>query len=246
MEKSSIFNLGGNVCYIDEDAVKVLQDYLQRLREHFGDTPATDEVMNDIEVRLWELFNERRRYGMQSATLADVNEAIAILGKVEDFGEIADENTDAEQEEKDKENAAAENEQTNNAEERQPILKRKLYRDKLNAVFGGVAAGIAAFFGINAIWVRLLFILFFLCYGGGILLYLIMWLVVPKARTTAQQLEMQGIAPTAENIHRYVTEQGSVRQPNKGANGCLITAIVVCIIWLGIVIICITTLLAYR
>lgn len=208
MKKSLIFNLGGNVCYIDEDAVEVLQTYLAELRAHFGETPSTDEVMNDIEARLWEIFSERRRYGMQSATLQDVNEAIAILGRVEDFGVIAD---DEPQHDAESPNADIEtpDEPVEQAPKCTPFYKRKLYRDKQNSVFGGVASGLGAFFGIHEMWIRLAFVLLFFCYGSAAVIYLVMWAIVPKAATTAQRLEMQGIEPSVENIHRYVTGQGS-------------------------------------
>ena len=94
MKKTSIFNLGGNACYIDEDAAEVLKNYLDSLRKHFGESASTNEVMNDIEMRLWEIFNEHKRYGMQVVSMQEVDEAIAVLGKVEDFGSIDDKESD--------------------------------------------------------------------------------------------------------------------------------------------------------
>ncbi|MBQ8422824.1 MAG: PspC domain-containing protein [Coprobacter sp.] len=218
MKKTSIFNLGGNACYFDEDAAAVLQEYLDRLRNYFGDKPSTDEVMNDIEARLWEIFEEHKRYGMQVVGLQEVNEAIGILGEPEEIGKIEDDEpttNDAGDEPKDN----TDND-TPNAEP-QKRIPRKLFRDPQNRIFGGVCSGLGTYFGISEVLMRLLFIGIVLVYGSGVAIYIILWIIMPKARTTAQRLEMQGISPSAENIHDYITANGADTVLPSRNDGCL-------------------------
>ena len=142
MKKTSIFNLGGNACYIDEDAAEVLKNYLDSLRKHFGESASTNEVMNDIEMRLWEIFNEHKRYGMQVVSMQEVDEAIAVLGKVEDFGSIDDKESDTKE-------AATNNsrDNVNNNGASAPLypeedfIKKKLFRNPDDKIIGGVASG---------------------------------------------------------------------------------------------------------
>ncbi len=221
MKKTSIFNLGGNACYIDDDAATVLQEYINHLRAHFGDTTSTDEVMNDIEMRLYEIFTERKRYGMQVVGLQEVNEAIAILGNPEEFERVEENESTDKSGKTDETTDTDEQSESEQKQERQTSTVRKLYRNSDNRIFGGVCSGLGIYFDINEIWIRLLFVGIFLLYGSGILLYLILWLIIPKARTTAQRLEMQGIPPSAENIHDYVTTNGGNVPPKKDGDGCL-------------------------
>ena len=225
MKKTSIFNLGGNACYIDEDAAEVLKNYLDSLRKHFGESASTNEVMNDIEMRLWEIFNEHKRYGMQVVSMQEVDEAIAVLGKVEDFGSIDDKESDTKE-------AATNNsrDNVNNNGASAPLypeedfIKKKLFRNPDDKIIGGVASGLGTYLDISPMWMRIIFLIFFLFTGYGIIVYLVMWLIIPMARTAAQRLEMRGIRPTAENIRQFVStniENGNIVVRNTG-NGCLI------------------------
>ena len=224
MKKTSIFNLGGNACYIDEDAAEVLKNYLDSLRKHFGESASTNEVMNDIEMRLWEIFNEHKRYGMQVVSMQEVDEAIAVLGKVEDFGSIDDKESDTKE-------AATNNsrDNVNNNGASAPLypeedfIKKKLFRNPDDKIIGGVASGLGTYLDISPMWMRIIFLIFFLFTGYGIIVYLVMWLIIPMARTAAQRLEMRGIRPTAENIRQFV----STNIENTG-NGCLQAAAIGC------------------
>ena len=189
MKKTSIFNLGGNACYIDEDAAEVLKNYLDSLRKHFGESASTNEVMNDIEMRLWEIFNEHKRYGMQVVSMQEVDEAIAVLGKVEDFGSIDDKESDTKE-------AATNNsrDNVNNNGASAPLypeedfIKKKLFRNPDDKIIGGVASGLGTYLDISPMWMRIIFLIFFLFTGYGIIVYLVMWLIIPMARTAAQRL----------------------------------------------------------
>lgn len=249
MKKTSIFNLGGNACYIDDDAAEVLRNYLDELRRHFGDNPSTDEVMNDIEMRLWEIFNEHKRYGMQVVSMREVEEAIAILGKVDDFGTIEGDTT--ENENKATEASAQPDEPASGSGSQEysekEFIRKKLFRNPDDKVIGGVASGLATYLDIQSVWARILFVLFFLFSGGIVLIiYLVLWIVIPQARTTAQRLEMQGIRPTAENIRQHVSqsiENGNL--PVQNGNGCLQASAIGCgiLIFLPVIILALLTLL---
>ena len=242
MKKTSIFNLGGNACYIDDDAAEVLRNYLDELRRHFGDNPSTDEVMNDIEMRLWEIFNEHKRYGMQVVSMREVEEAMAILGKVDDFGTI--EGNTTENENKATEASAQPDEPANGSGSQEysekDFIRKRLFRNPDDKVIGGVASGLAAYLDIQSVWARILFVLFFLFSGGIVLIiYLVLWIVIPQARTTAQRLEMQGIRPTAENIRQYVSQSiESGNLPEQNGNGCLQASAIGCGILIFLPVIC--------
>ena len=249
MKKTSIFNLGGNACYIDDDAAEVLRNYLDELRRHFGDNPSTDEVMNDIEMRLWEIFNEHKRYGMQVVSMREVEEAMAILGKVDDFGTI--EGNTTENENKATEASAQPDEPANGSGSQEysekDFIRKRLFRNPDDKVIGGVASGLAAYLDIQSVWARILFVLFFLFSGGIVLIiYLVLWIVIPQARTTAQRLEMQGIRPTAENIRQYVSQSiESGNLPEQNGNGCLQASAIGCgiLIFLPVIVLALLTLL---
>lgn len=248
MKKTSIFNLGGNACYIDDDAADVLRNYLDELRRHFGDNPSTDEVMNDIEMRLWEIFNEHKRYGMQVVSMREVEEAMSILGKVDDFGTIGEttEQTDNKTAEETAQPDEPECEADNREYPEKDMIRKKLFRNPDDKVIGGVAAGLATYLDIQSVWARILFVLFFLFSGGIVLIiYLVLWIVMPQARTTAQRLEMQGIRPTAENIRHYVSksvECGNL--PTQNGNGCLQASAIGCgiLILLPVIVLALLTL----
>lgn len=91
MKKTLTVNLGGTVFHIDEDAYRLLDNYLCNLRLHFRKQEGAEEIVNDIENRISELFAEKLSAGSQVITIADVEEVIARMGKPEDFGEDTEE-----------------------------------------------------------------------------------------------------------------------------------------------------------
>ena len=86
MKKTLTVNLGGTVFHIDEDAYRLLDNYLCNLKLHFRKQEGAEEIVDDIEARISELFLEKLNAGSQVITLADVEEVIARVGKPEDFG----------------------------------------------------------------------------------------------------------------------------------------------------------------
>ncbi len=190
MKKTIQINIGGRHFHMDEDAFHKLNHYLESLKAHFASEGETGkEIMEDIEQRIAELLEKKITDGKQAVSLEDVNEAIGILGKVEDF---VYEGT---------------NGGTRDYEQYGRRDSRRFYRDEDNNYIGGVAAGLGAYFDIDPLWLRLAFIALIFLHGLGILVYGILWLVVPKARTTNEKLQMRGIPVTLSTIKESVNAE---------------------------------------
>jgi phage shock protein C len=136
-------------------------------------------------MRIAELFTERLNPAGQVITMHDVEEAIKVMGDPQEI--------------------SGADEQPRGARER-TYGPRRLYRDPDDRMIGGVCGGLAAYLGLDPVIVRILFILF-LIFGIGFLVYLILWIVVPEARTTAQKLEMRGDTVNASNIGKFVQDE---------------------------------------
>lgn len=178
MKKTININLAGFFFYIDEDAYEALQKYLNNIRTYLGNTEGREEIIDDIESRIAELFSEKQK---QVITLNEVNEVIEVMGQPEDYM------SEEEPEEK------TVGQQSN----------KRLYRDPDSTVLGGVCSGVGHYLNIDAVWIRLIF-LAMIWSGVSILFYFILWAIIPKAETTAQKLEMKGKAATFSNIEDYV------------------------------------------
>ncbi len=188
MNKVLNINLGGFPFTIDEDAYNHLHHYLQTIHNHFRSSDGYEEITNDIETRLAELLRER----LSSHTivhLKDVTAVIAIMGTPADFG--ADPDTP----------------RPNNGQRLHKTGKR-LFRHPDDTVLGGVCAGIAAYLGIqDPLWIRLAFIAFFFFGGFAIPLYIILWIIVPKAESASDRLAMRGDPVNANNIGKIIEEE---------------------------------------
>ncbi|WP_293672707.1 PspC domain-containing protein [uncultured Parabacteroides sp.] len=197
MKKTLTVNLGGTVFHIDEDAYQLLDKYLANLRIHFRKEEGSEEIMNDFEMRISELFNERVRLGHEVITIEHVEEVIKRMGKPEELFDSEDEKDYIREEPK---THTFQEEETTGG-------RKKLMRDPDNRVLGGVASGIAAYMGWDVTAIRLIMIiLLFIPYAPIVILYLILWLVMPLARTAADKLMMRGQSVTLENIGKTVTD----------------------------------------
>lgn len=202
MNKVHNINLGGYAFTIDEDAYASLKRYLKSIRNHFSSSEGYEDIMSDIELRLAELFREHMQ-NREIVTMKEVRTAIDIMGTPEDFG-IADPQAETGHEDREKQN------EKRSAGEDIPKYKtgKRLFRDPDNKIFGGVCAGISAYFGISdPIWLRILFIILFLSGGSGILVYLILWLIMPVAQTAKERLSMRGEPINVDNIARTVEKE---------------------------------------
>lgn len=191
MNKTVNINLAGVFFHIDEDAYLKLSRYLEAIKRSFTDSQGRSEIISDIEARIAELFSERIQNEKQVVGIKLVDEVIAIMGQPEDY--LVDDEIFEDE-----------------PQPRQSYSSRptkKLFRDTDNSYIGGVAAGLSHYFGIDAIWMRLLWILLTIGSGGTfILIYLIFWALVPEAVTTAEKLTMTGDPVNITNIEKKIKD----------------------------------------
>ncbi|WP_442844966.1 PspC domain-containing protein [Leeuwenhoekiella sp. H156] len=191
MNKTININLAGLFFHIDENAYAKLQRYLEAIKRSFTDAQGRDEIIQDIEARIAELFTERIKTERQVIGLTDVDEIINIMGQPEDYrlDEELFEDEPAKKQRYTQESG------------------KKLYRDTEKSYIGGVCAGLGHYFQIDAVWLRIaLILLTIFSWGGFILIYIAFWIFVPEAKTTSEILEMRGKPVNIDNIQRKVKE----------------------------------------
>lgn len=173
---------------IELDAKEVLQKYLSEIKQMMG----SEDTMYEIEARMVELLGER---GVQSngiITMSDVEDLRSKMGLPKEF-------SDSESNEDSKADLTPSNSPA-----------KRLMRDTDNAIFGGVCAGIAAYWGINPLWVRLLFIISpFITFGTALLVYIIIWISLPEAKTAAEKLQMRGEPVTLDSLKKAANNSES-------------------------------------
>ena len=189
MNKTINSKLGGYPFTIDDDAFDHLNDYLLKIKKHFKTSEGYNEILEDIENRIAELLDERNKT-KTIVNLEDVKTVVAIMGTPEDFGAEASDSK---------------------VTSRSFAYRtgKKLFRDPDNKIIGGVCSGIADYFGIpDPIWVRIGFAIAGFSAGLGVPVYLLLWAIVPEAKSPADFLAMKGEPVNVQNIARIVEEQG--------------------------------------
>ena len=190
MNKTVNINLAGIFFHIDEDAYAKLQHYLDAIKRSFTNTQGKEEIIADIEARIAELFNEKKKEDRQVIGIKEVEEVIAIMGQPEDY--MVDEEIF----------------------EDEPVYTKatkssgkQLFRDTEHSYVGGVSSGLGHYLGIDFIWVRILWILLTIFSSCAfILIYIALWIFVPEAKTTADKLAMRGEEVTISNIEKKIRE----------------------------------------
>jgi len=185
MNEITQIHLGRQPFTISVDAYSALKEYLRAIKHHMGDT---DEAIEEVEARMAELLTERGISGDKVVLLKDIEYLKEQLGEPGDFGDAADEAPK-------QEGATA---------------PKRLFRDTQDAMIAGVAAGIGKYFGIDPVWVRLAFVLLTFAGASGILIYIVLWLIVPEAKTASERLQMQGKPVTVEAL-KEVVERADVK-----------------------------------
>ncbi len=185
MKKTMTVNLGGMVYHIDEDAYDKLKRYLDKVKQELRSTEGGEEIYQDIETRIAELFSERLKNNGQVITIKEVEEVIAILGDPED---ISGKPTGEEYKSRNR-------------------SYKRMYRDPDNRVIGGVCSGLASYWRVDPTIVRIIFVILAIFGMAGVLIYLILWIVLPEAGTVAQKLEMRGEAVNLSNIGDFFREE---------------------------------------
>ncbi|MCD4770606.1 MAG: PspC domain-containing protein [Bacteroidales bacterium] len=179
-------NIGGIAFHIDEDAYSELKIYLRSLERQFARENSAAEIMADIEARIGELLKARISDFKQVVTIEDVKEVINILGTPEDI------NGEATGDPYDKISSSR---------------YHRMYRDPDDRIIAGVCSGMGAYWRIDPWVVRVVFILLSLPGGLGILIYVVLWIVLPEAKTTAQKIEMKGDPVNIHNIKNSVKDE---------------------------------------
>ena len=197
MKKVTNINLGGLPYIIDEDAYDYLNHYFNSLKRHFSASEGCDEIIYDIELRMSELFQEQLK-SKQIITMHELTGVIEIMGKPEDFGAEA---LDHEEHY----STSSSNNGSKSFSERLHRTGRKLYRDGESKMLGGVASGLSAYLGIDdPLWLRILFAISIFTFGVGFVPYIILWIILPVAKTSADKLAMRGEPINIDNIAKTI------------------------------------------
>ena len=174
MNKTVKVNLGGYVFQLDEDAYELLRAYLHDLERQFEASHEGKEIIEDIERRIAELLVAAMQSGREVLGISDIKQVVDTIGQPHDF--------------------ATEDSARSSKRER---VRGKLYRETSDVVIGGVAAGLARHLGVNAVWVRLAFLLFLVAWTFGFWAYLVLWLIIP-------QNPIAGLKPDERNVSPFV------------------------------------------
>lgn len=195
MNKTVTVNIGGMVFHIEEQAYDQLKKYLEAIRGYFTSSDGRDEIIQDIESRVAEMFSERIGTSRQVVIASDVEHVINTMGRPEQVAGTDEENS---------ENKSSSSSAGSTSEGRG---YRRLYRDPDDKVIGGVCGGISHYIGIDPIWLRLIFAIAFFVMGTGLLLYILLLVIVPKAKSTTEKLEMKGQPINIDNIKKTIEEE---------------------------------------
>lgn len=194
MKKTVNINLAGTFFHIDEDAFLKLNRYLDAIKKSFEDPNSSDEIIRDIEARIAELFSEKVENKSQVISLKELDDVIAVMGQPEDY--IIDEEIFEETPISEKKN------------KKYSSNYKQLFRDIDNKFVAGVSSGLGHYFGIDALLIRLIWILFiFLGWGSPVLIYLLLWILVPAAESTSDKLKMTNKAVNISNIEKKIKEE---------------------------------------
>lgn len=216
MKKNITINMFGSLYAIDEDAYELLNQYQDNMRRYFSRQEGGEEIAEDIERRVAELFAELKATGVEAITIELVQDIISRIGNPEQVDGQEEGNGSSIDE-----NPAKEENKGN--------MRKKLFRNPDDKMLGGVCSGLSCYFGIDALWLRLLTVLLaWFSVGTMIVVYLILWVVIPEACTPEDRLRMQGRPVNMENLRDEI--MGNIRkagqyaaQPEtrRTAKGCL-------------------------
>ncbi|OAQ39065.1 hypothetical protein A5893_10335 [Pedobacter psychrophilus] len=188
MNKTIIINISGVIFHIEEDAHELLKKYMNEVKNHFASYRDNFEIITDIENRIAEMFSGLLIKELkQVIVLTDVKEIITRMGNPSDF-EAEDENEQSEP-------------------ETEKTAERKFFRDMEDRVIGGVCAGIGHYFNIEARWIRIAFFILFIFYGFGLIPYILLWLVIPKANSRTEKMEMKGEKINLQSFQKNVEQE---------------------------------------
>lgn len=217
MKKTLNINLGGIAFIINEDAFDILHRYLEALKAKFKNDAEREEILNDIEARMADLLNQKLAGRKEVLSEDDVQYVIGIMGKPEDIA--------GEEEPVTTGSSNTEQPTSNTSSNTNTVVNKRLFRDADDAKVGGVISGLCHYFGINdPVWARLaVLLLCFVSFGTVILLYFLLVIIIPKALTSAEKLQMRGEPVNINTIEKEIRDAANrtgesvnklVNQPN--------------------------------
>ena len=183
MNKTVSIHIQGFAFILEDKAYEQLSAYLNDLNRVLQHEEGREEIIQDVELRIVELLQEKVN-GQQVVQLQVIEQIIQLLGSPEAFG--------------DEENVATE--QTTFESTESQVAEKRFFRDTDSAILGGVASGVAAYFHIDVVFVRVAFVLFTMVFGSGIPIYLLLWIITPVAKTASEKLQMKGMPVNVESI----------------------------------------------
>jgi hypothetical protein len=195
MNKTVTINISGIIFHIEEDAYESLSKYLITIKGYFSKTDGGNEIMSDIESRIAELLQQKINASKQVVLMMDVDHVKSIMGKPEEFG---GEHT--------KEETSSKEEQPNTVTEK---VKRRLFRNPDEKAIGGVCSGLAQYFDVDTVWIRLAMFLLIFFGGISIWVYIILWIIIPEAKTTADKFAMRGESANINNIMQSFKDEAN-------------------------------------
>jgi phage shock protein PspC (stress-responsive transcriptional regulator) len=192
MEKTIIINIGNTIIHIEESAYELLKAYLNEVKQYFANHADDLEIVTDIENRIAELLSEQlEEQKKQVVDSANVNSVIAQMGRVQDF-DTAEE---------------GEEEPVIDNTYQHQYAEKKLYRDMDDRVVAGVCAGIAHYVNADPKWIRVATVLTFFLGGSGILVYALLWIIMPKAKSRIERMEMKGEPANLQGFQKNLDEE---------------------------------------
>lgn len=192
MKEALQVNIAGSLFHIERDAYLRLRNYLNSMERYFARSSEGKEIMADIEGRINELSQSMIGANrLNIIILTMVQSIIDTLGRPEEIASV-------------------------NSEKPNKMKSKRMYRDAENRLIGGVCSGLSAYFRIDKNIVRLVFLLSILVFGTGTLLYLLLWLIVPEARSTTEKLEMRGEPVNISSIEQTIKAEFERVKENMG------------------------------
>jgi phage shock protein PspC (stress-responsive transcriptional regulator) len=206
MQRIVQINIASRIIPIEEDAYLMIKDYITALERQFSGEQGRDEIIQDIENRIAELFMIRLQNGSPAIDRTDVQKVIDTLGpasELQDAGSSRSNNSTSYS------NYSNRNwQQSNQSQYQYQYARQRLYRNPTDKVLGGVCSGIANYFDVDPVILRLIFAVLFLTFGIGFLAYIIAWIVIPVAKTPEELRYMNGGQHmTFDDIKRNMGEE---------------------------------------
>lgn len=209
MQKTIDITLNGSRFTLEERAYERLHAYISGLEAHFSHNAERGEILRDIESRIAEQFLANRKSGSEAVTDSEVAAVIKEIGSVSEIAALDDENDTP-------------------TDRASGATKKALYRDVNNAMLGGVCSGLAAYVGIDVTVMRILVVVLGVVFFPlPILIYFLMWFLVPAARTQVDKMKMRGEPVTVATIQAaHGQPQDATEDKTRGRLwGCLIAVL---------------------